>query len=34
MRFTDYDETIGNKLIAFKKEEIKNTFESSWRRTI
>ena len=24
--FTDYDETIGNKLIAFKKEEIKNTF--------
>lgn len=24
--FTDYDETIGNKMIAFKKEEIKNTF--------
>lgn len=24
--FTDYDETIENKLIAFKKEEIKNTF--------
>ena len=24
--FTDYDETIGNKRIAFKKEEIKNTF--------
>lgn len=24
--FTDYDETIGNKLVAFKKEEITNTF--------
>ncbi|WP_251496775.1 2,3-bisphosphoglycerate-independent phosphoglycerate mutase [Otoolea muris] len=24
--FTDYDETIGNKLVAFKKEEIANTF--------
>ncbi len=24
--FTDYDETIGNKLVAFKKEEIRNTF--------
>ena len=24
--FTDYDETIPNKLVAFKKEEIKNTF--------
>lgn len=24
--FTDYDETIPNKLIAFKKEEIENTF--------
>ena len=26
MCFTDYDETIPNKLVAFKKEEIKNTF--------
>ena len=24
--FTDYDETIGNKLVAFVKQEIKNTF--------
>ncbi len=24
--FTDYDETIPNKLVAFKKEEIRNTF--------
>ena len=24
--FTDYDETIGNKLVAFKKESIANTF--------
>ncbi len=24
--FTDYDETIGNKLVAFKKETIENTF--------
>ena len=24
--FTDYDETIGNKLVAFKKESITNTF--------
>ena len=24
--FTDYDETIGNKLVAFRKEEITNTF--------
>lgn len=24
--FTDYDETIGNKLVAFKKESIENTF--------
>ena len=24
--FTDYDETIGNKLVAFKKETITNTF--------
>ncbi|MCF0122139.1 MAG: 2,3-bisphosphoglycerate-independent phosphoglycerate mutase [Lachnospiraceae bacterium] len=24
--FTDYDDTIPNKLVAFKKEEIKNTF--------
>jgi 2,3-bisphosphoglycerate-independent phosphoglycerate mutase len=24
--FTDYDETIGNKLVAFKKESVENTF--------
>ena len=24
--FTDYDDTIGNKLVAFKKETITNTF--------
>lgn len=24
--FTDYDETIGNKLVAFRKEELTNTF--------
>ena len=24
--FTDYDDTIGNKLVAFKKESITNTF--------
>ena len=24
--FKDYDESIPNKLVAFKKEEIKNTF--------
>ena len=27
--FTDYDETIGNKLVAFVKQEIKNTFGES-----
>ena len=24
--FTNYDETIGNKLVAFEKESIENTF--------
>ncbi len=31
--FTDYDETIQNKLVAFHKEEITNTFGNSLHST-
>ena len=31
--FTDYDETIANKLVAFRKESITNTFGNIWRLT-
>ncbi|MFQ9702371.1 MAG: hypothetical protein ACLR0U_08830 [Enterocloster clostridioformis] len=33
MCFTDYDETIQNKLVAFKKESITNTFGEFWQLT-